>query len=94
MTKQQRFYHVANILQEIAGMALEADLCIWYDWAAHVSKFNVRFYPFMEDPSDYYENYACSQDIRIWADELMEKDLNSLIEALKKNDLLYTINNN
>jgi hypothetical protein len=89
MTKQERFHYVANILQEIAGMALEGDHSINYRWAAHVQWFNVWFYPFFADEG---YDYAFCGSIRL--NESMETDLNRLIEALENNDLLYTINNN
>jgi hypothetical protein len=89
MTKQQRFHYVAGILQEIAGMALEGDHSINYRWAAPVQWFEVYFYPFLADDGDDFAFYG---SIRL--DERMEADLDRLIEALEKNDLLYTINNN
>jgi len=91
MTKQQRFYHVANILQEIAGMALDADLCIDYRWAAHVQWFDVYFYPFLADQG---EEFTYCSSIHIDSDSRMERDLDCLIEALRINDLLYTQTNN
>jgi hypothetical protein len=89
MTKQQRFYYVAGILQEIAGMALEGDHCISYRWAASVQWFDVYFYPFLASEGD---DFAYCSKIRL--DKRMQADLDRLIEALEKNDLLYTINNN
>ena len=89
MTKQQRFHYVANILQEIAGMALEGDHCINYRWSASVQWFDVYFYPFLADDGD---DFAYFSTIRL--DERMEADLDRLIEALKQNDLLYTQTNN
>ena len=89
MTKQQRFHYVAGILQEIAGMALEGDHSINYRWSASVQWFDVYFHSFLADEG---EDYAYCSSIHI--DERMQADLDRLIEALEKNDLLYTINNN
>jgi hypothetical protein len=91
MTKQQRFYHVGNILQEIAGMALEGDHSINYKWAAHVQWFDVWFYPFLASEGD---DYAFCSSIHIDSDKRMESDLDRLLEALHQNDLLYTQTNN
>ena len=91
MTKQQRYHYVATILQEIAGMALEGDHCINYSWASRVQWFDVYFYPFLASEGD---DYAFCGAIHIDSDSRMERDLDLLIEALRINDLLYTINNN
>jgi hypothetical protein len=91
MTKQQRFHYVAGILQEIAGMALEGEHSINYKWAAHVQWFDVYFYPFLADEGYHY---AFCTSIHIDSDKRMQADLDRLIEALRINDLLYTINNN